>query len=410
MKIKEVFIISWDAIIKNKIRSLLTMLGIIIGVAAVIMVVSISAGTEATISDQITGLGSNLVFVTANFTRGGPESFGSASGGLVFSDADAIAQQIAGVIGVAVEQNASETIKSTSVTLTDVSILGTTIDFPNVRDMKVASGTYFDQTAVDHKEKVAVLGYSLAQSLFGDSDPVGQYITVGTTKLAVIGVMAKRGTVGGTDFDARLYTPITVVFQKFTPSQFSRFLGDKVRLIYVKVADQKSMDGVITQINLLLDTRHNVSAASRDFTITTQQDIITTQESTTSAFRSLLAWVAGVSLLVGGIGIMNIMLVSVTERTREIGIRQSVGATTDDIRIQFLAEALLLSIIGGLIGLLVGLVGSWLFGAVSSMRTVIVPTSFLLAFGSAALVGIFFGYYPANRAAQLDPIEALRYE
>jgi putative ABC transport system permease protein len=410
MKLHEVFRISWDAITKNKIRSLLTMLGIIIGVAAVIMVVSISAGTEATISDQITGLGSNLIFVSANFTRGGPESFRSTSGGLVFSDADAIAQQISGVSGVAVEQDASETIKGNNVTLTDVSVLGTTIDFPTVRDMKVASGTYFDQTEVDHKEKVAVLGYSLAQSLFGDSDPVGQYLTVGTTKLAVIGVMAKRGTVGGTDFDARLYTPITVVFQKFTPSQFARFLGDRVRLIYVKVANQKSMNDVITQVQLLLYRRHNVTAASPDFTITTQQDIITTQESTTAAFRSLLAWVAGVSLLVGGIGIMNIMLVSVTERTREIGIRQSVGATTDDIRIQFLAEALLLSIVGGLIGLLVGLVGSMLFGAVSSMRTVIVPTSFLLAFGSAALVGIFFGYYPANRAAQLDPIEALRYE
>jgi putative ABC transport system permease protein len=410
MKLHEVFRISWGAITKNKIRSLLTMLGIIIGVAAVIMVVSISAGTEATISDQITGLGSNLVFVSANFTRGGPESFRSTGGGLVFSDADAIAQQINGVSGVAVEQDASETVKGNNVTLTGVTVLGSTIDYPNVRDMKVANGTYFDQSEVDHKEKVAVLGYSLAQSLFGNSDPVGQYLTVGTTKLAVIGVMAKRGTVGGTDFDAQLYTPITVVFQKFTPSQFARFLGDRVRLIYVKVTDQKSMNDVITQIQLLLERRHNVTAANPDFTITTQQDIITAQESTTAAFRSLLAWVAGVSLLVGGIGIMNIMLVSVTERTREIGIRQSVGATTDDIRIQFLAEALLLSIVGGVIGLLVGLVGSVLFGTVSSMRTVIVPTSFLLAFGSAALVGIFFGYYPANRAAQLDPIEALRYE
>ena len=153
-----------------------------------------------------------------------------------------------------------------------------------------------------------------------------------------------------------------------------------------------------------------MTASNPDFTITTQQDIITTQESTTAAFRSLLAWVAGVSLLVGGIGIMNIMLVSVTERTREIGIRQSVGATTDDIRIQFLAEAFLLSIIGGALGLIVGVVGSVLFGGVSGMRTVIVPSSIFLAFGSAALVGIFFGYYPANRAAQLDPIEALRYE
>jgi putative ABC transport system permease protein len=276
--------------------------------------------------------------------------------------------------------------------------------------MTVSSGSYFTQAQVDAKVKVAVLGSSLAQSLFGSADPLGQYLTVGTTQLTVIGVMAPKGSVGGTDFDARLYTPITVVFQKFTPRQFARFLGDRVRLIYVKVDSPASIEQTIAQIRLLLYQRHKVTADTADFTITTQQDIITTQESTTAAFRSLLAWVAGVSLLVGGIGIMNIMLVSVTERTREIGIRQSVGATTDDIRLQFLAEAVLLSIVGGLLGLLAGVSGSWLFGAVSRMRTVIVPSSFVLAFGSATLVGIFFGYYPANRAAMLDPIEALRYE
>jgi putative ABC transport system permease protein len=309
-----------------------------------------------------------------------------------------------------VEQGVSANVSAGSVNLTDVSVLGTTIGFPGVRDMHVADGSYFDQTMVDHKQKVAVLGSSLAASLFGSSEPVGQYVTVGTTRLIVVGVMAPRGSVGGTDFDSQLYTPITVVFEKFTPSQFARFLGNRVRLIYVKIADQKSLDTVVAGIQALLDQRHHVTADARDYTITTQQDIISTQESTTAAFRSLLAWVAGVSLLVGGIGIMNIMLVSVTERTREIGIRQSVGATTDDIRIQFLAEALLLSVVGGVLGLLVGTVGSWLFGALSGMRTVIVPTSFVMAFGSAALVGIFFGFYPANRAAQLDPIEALRYE
>jgi putative ABC transport system permease protein len=217
--------------------------------------------------------------------------------------------------------------------------------------------------------------------------------------------------VGNTDFDGRAYTPITVVFQVFTPSQFARFLGNRVRLIYVKVDPTAKLTDITTQISLLLLRRHKISATGTpDFTITTQQDIITTQESTTAAFRSLLAWVAGVSLIVGGIGIMNIMLVSVTERTREIGIRQAVGATPADIRIQFLTEALMLSIVGGLIGMFVGVGGAYLFGTLSGMRTVIQPTSILLAFGSAALVGAFFGYYPANQAAQLDPIEALRYE
>ncbi|HTP00526.1 MAG TPA: ABC transporter permease [Anaerolineales bacterium] len=411
MKMREVARIAWDAILRNKIRSLLTMLGIIIGVAAVIMVVSISAGTEATISDQIKGLGSDLVFITPNFTRGGAEGRGTQNGsGLVFSDADAIDQQVPGVLGVTVEQGASENVSANGVNLTDIDILGSTVDFPSVRSMKIANGNYFDQPALDLKEKVAVLGSGLAQQLFGNTDPVGQYVVVGNTQLAVIGVFAPRGSVGGTDYDSRLYLPITVVFEKFTPSEFARFLGDRVRLIYVKVDPKKSLSDVIRQIQFLLYQRHDVTASNPDFAITTQQDIITTQESTTAAFRSLLAWVAGVSLLVGGIGIMNIMLVSVTERTREIGIRQSVGATTDDIRMQFLAEAFLISIVGGALGLLIGMVGSLLFGSVSGMRTVIVPSSIFLAFGSAALVGIFFGYYPANRAAKLDPIEALRYE
>jgi putative ABC transport system permease protein len=409
MKLSEVLHVSWDAILKNKVRSLLTMLGIIIGVTAVIMVISISAGTEATISDQITGLGSNLIFITANFARGGPESFRSNTGGLVFSDAAAIGQ-VPGVLGVTVEQDSTQDVSANGVSLTSVQILGTTPDFPTVRSMTIANGNFFDQQAVDFKQKVAVLGSNLAQELFGTADPVGQYVLVGNTQLAVIGVFASRGSVSGTDYDSQLYLPITVVFQKFTPSQFARFLGDRVRLIYVKVDPKQKLDNVILQIQLLLYKRHKVTASNPDFTITTQQDIISAQESTTAAFRSLLAWVAGVSLLVGGIGIMNIMLVSVTERTREIGIRQSVGATTDDIRIQFLAESLLLSVVGGLIGLLVGSVGSWLFGAISGMRTVIVVNSFLLAFTSAAIVGIFFGYYPANKAAQMDPIEALRYE
>jgi putative ABC transport system permease protein len=276
--------------------------------------------------------------------------------------------------------------------------------------MDVDQGRYFNDTDVDRKQKVAVLGSTLATELFGSANPVGQVLTVGTTKLTVIGVMAEKGTVGDVDYDSRLYTPITVVFQKFTPSMFARIMGDSVRMLYVEVEDGTDLDEVTTQIELLLAKRHDVTLDSLDFSVTTQQDIISTRESTTAAFRSLLAWVAGVSLIVGGIGIMNIMLVSVTERTREIGIRQAIGATADDIRMQFLAEALLLSIVGGLIGIGVGMGGAVLYGSLSDMRTVIVPSSILLAFGSAATVGAFFGFYPANKAAQLDPIEALRYE
>jgi putative ABC transport system permease protein len=410
MKLSEAFRIAWEAILKNKVRSFLTMLGIIIGVGAVIIMVGISAGTEATISDQITSLGSNLVFVQGAFSRGGPNQR-PESGGLTFDDATAIETNVNGVVSVVVEQNSSEDIRFGDVTLTSVELLGTTAGFTSVRDMKIANGRFFTQTEIDRKQKVVVLGSSLATSLFDTSDPIGQYITVGSTKLVVIGVFEKKGLVGNTDFDSRAYTPITVVFQKFTPSEFARFLGNRVRMIYVKIDPKATLTDVTTQINLLLLKRHKISSTgTADFSITTQEDIIQTQESTTAAFRSLLAWVAGVSLIVGGIGIMNIMLVSVTERTREIGIRQAVGATPADIRLQFLTEALMLSIVGGLIGTVVGIGGAYLFGALSSMRTVIQPTSILLAFGSAAAVGAFFGYYPANQAAQLDPIEALRYE
>jgi len=416
MKPLKVINIAWQALLKNKIRSLLTMLGIIIGVAAVIIMIAISAGTEATIQEEITGLGSNLIYVTPNMTKLTPGSMQS-DGGLVYEDAFAIADQISGVNGVVVEQSSSQTIKAGDTSLDGVTIMGTTADFPSVRDMEIVSGRYFDQKEVDRTTPIAILGSSLAEELFGDRDPFGETVTVaGNIRLTVVGVFEEKGMVGDVDYDSRLYTPITIVLDKLSDNKFARFKGDRVRTIYVEVDDsvgpdgERSLDDVIYQIELLLAKRHEVTLEEADFVITTQQDIISTKESTTAAFRSLLAWVAGVSLVVGGIGIMNIMLVSVTERTREIGIRQSVGATPNDIRWQFLTEALLLSLIGGLIGVAAGVIGSWLFGQASGMRTVIVTTSVLLAFGSAATVGVFFGYYPANKASQLDPIDALRYE
>ena len=410
MKFTKVIAVAWEGLTHNKMRALLTMLGVIIGVAAVIIMMSVSAGTEATIAEQINSLGTNLIFISASFSRGGPQAQGRPSNSLTYDDAQALATQLSGVAGTSVEQRTNETVKYGNVNVQDVEILGTTPDFPSVRDVKVAEGRFFNAQELERKTKVAVLGSSLAEELFGKTDPIGQKITVGTTKLTVIGVMAKKGSVSGQDWDSRLYTPITVVFDRFLPSMFARMFGNEVRTIYVQAASQETMENTILQIQLLLAKRHNVSLDQLDFTVQTQEDIIETRESTTAAFRSLLAWVAGVSLIVGGIGIMNIMLVSVIERTREIGIRQSVGATDRDIRLQFLTEALMLSLVGGLIGVICGVGGSWLFGQLGDMRTVLVPISVALAFGSAAAVGIFFGYYPANRAAQLDPIQALRHE
>ena len=410
MRITELVRIAWEALFKNKVRSFLTMLGIVIGVAAVIVMTSISAGTEASIRDQITSLGSNLLYVRQNFTQGGFRDMGANRNGLVYDDAWAISGQLTGVAGVVVEMDTSQTVKAGSVTLNTITIQGTSPDFPSVRDIKIATGHFFTMQDLDRKNKVAVLGADLAKQLFGNTDPIGQMVTVGTTKLGVIGVMAAKGTVGNVDFDTQMYIPITVVFQKFTPSMFARIAGDSVRQIVVEVNDGVTLSNVQQQILMLLAKRHDVKLSDDKYAISTQQDIIATQESTTSAFRSLLSWVAGVSLLVGGIGIMNIMMVSVTERTREIGLRQSIGATPNDIRMQFLSEALLLSLVGGLIGVLAGIGGAWVYGSVSSMRTVIVASSILLAFVSSAAVGIFFGFFPANKAASLDPIDALRYE
>jgi putative ABC transport system permease protein len=404
----EIIRISWEGLLRNKVRSFLTMLGVIIGVAAVIIMISISAGTEAAIAEQIEGLGANLAFIQASFSRGVPG--GNNSGPMLVFDDVAIVEGINGVVGTSVEQQSIQTIKADGVTLSDVAILGTTPDFPSVREVDIATGRYFNETEVNRTAKVAVLGAALAQELFGEADPIGQPVTAGTTKLTVIGVAEEKGIVGNTDFDSQLYVPISIVFDRFIPSQFSRFIGDRVRIIYAQIDEDAVMEDVITQIELKLASSKDITLEELPFTIRTQDDIIETQGAATEAFRNLLAWVAAVSLLVGGIGIMNIMLVSVTERTREIGIRQSVGATPADIRLQFLTEALMLSLVGGLIGAVAGVAGAILFGETGDMRTVIIPSSILLAFGSAALIGVFFGFFPANKAAQLDPIEALRHE
>ncbi len=409
MNFWETLQVAWEGISSNKIRSLLTMLGIIIGVAAVIVMMAVSAGTEVTIEEQISDLGSNLIIVSNSFGGGRkPGQGGSMPDTLDYDDALAVEQEVSGIVGVAAEQIAkAQTAKAGAVSM-EIDVLGAMPSYPEVRGVELGDGRFLSQQDLDRSAKVAVLGYQTALDLFEGSDPIGQTITVGNIKLTVVGVMDEKGLVGDTDYDQRIYVPLTVAFKHFS---FSRRFGERIGVLYVAAESQETMDNAIVQIENLINRRHERTTLDAPFIdIVTQDEIIETQEATTEAFRDLLTWVAGVSLLVGGIGIMNIMLVSVTERTREIGLRQALGAAPGDIRLQFLIEALVLSLVGGLIGVAAGVGGSDVFGQTSDMRTVVVVESIIMAFASAATVGIFFGFYPANKAAQLDPIEALRHE
>jgi putative ABC transport system permease protein len=400
--------LAWEGLALNKVRSFLTTLGVIIGVAAVILMLAISSGAEADIADRINALGSNLIMVSASMSRTGVAAGQPpASNGLTYDDITAIEQNVTGISGVAAEQQTSQVVKGGETTLESVEILGTTVGFPEVRDYDLAIGRFLTDEDLDRSSKVAVLGSAIAEELFPGTNAVGQTIKVGSVKLTVVGVMAEKRTVGNTDFDERIYVPLTLVFDKWANQRFG---GDEVRTIYVSAQNKTVMDDVMAQVTTLLIQQHGTTEDSPGFTLTTQDSIISTAASTTATFRNLLGWVAAVSLVVGGIGIMNIMLVSVTERTREIGLRQALGARPGDVQLQFLLEAVTLSLVGGLLGVLGGVAGAYVTNAVGSMRAQLVSASIPLAFVAAAAVGIFFGYYPATKAAQLDPIVALRHE
>ncbi|MCY3901074.1 MAG: ABC transporter permease [Caldilineaceae bacterium] len=413
MTLPNSFRVAWEGVMLNKLRSFLTTLGIIIGVAAVIIMLAVSAGAEAEIEDQISGLGANLIMVTPFRSFGGVRGAGGPRGGpggittFTYDEVVFLSQNLSNISGVSLEQSTSQTVKGGAATLNGVSVVGVTADFLEVRDYSIGRGRFFTHAENEAIQRVAILGAGIAEDLFEGVDPIGQQVRIGSSRFTVIGVMAEQGVVGATDNDGRIYIPASVVFKRFGGSGFG---GDRVRMILVKAESGDVMEGVMEQITSLLAGRRQIDPAEPNFGVRTQQDIVDARASTTAAFRSLLAWVAAVSLVVGGIGIMNIMLVSVTERTREIGLRQALGARPRDVQRQFLLEAVMLSLVGGLAGLIVGVGGSFVFGELGGMRTELVPLSLPLAFGASAAVGIFFGYYPATQAAQLDPIEALRRE
>jgi putative ABC transport system permease protein len=394
----------------NKLRSILTMLGIIMGVAAVIAMISVGSGAQARIAEQIQSLGASMLVVLSGSSTSGGVRLGAGSQlTITEEDAWAIKREIPSVEAAAPTMRGSAQVVWGNLNWS-TQIQGTTPEFFEARDWPVAAGQAFAQEAVDGATKVAVLGETVARNLFADSDPIGQVIRIKKVPFTVVGILGKKGqTTWGQDQDDVILVPLSTAKRKLLG--VSQANARSVGAISVKVREGEDMKDAETQTRELLRQRHRLQPyQDDDFNIRNLAEYAAAQEESSRVMTILLAAIASVSLLVGGIGIMNIMLVSVTERTREIGLRMAVGARGRDILMQFLVEAVTLSLIGGTIGVVVGLVTSYTIPYFAGWRTLVRPEAIVIAFGFAAAIGIFFGFYPARKAASLNPIEALRYE
>ena len=401
----ESVVIALEGLRANKMRSLLTMLGIIIGVGAVIAMVSIGMGVRDKVEKSIAGLGSNLLIVLPGSTSAsGVRMAAGSTTTLTYADAQAIAKEVGGVNMVAPGvQRQYQTVYGGKNWITQMQ--GTTPDFLSVRNFDMDEGTFITQRNLDSRDRVAVLGKTVTDNLFGDMNPIGQTIRINKSTFRVIGTLAPKGqSAGGQDQDDLIIVPITTAQE--------RMLGiTYIQSISVQAASPEVIDQVQQDISALLRTRHRLqSAVDDDFSVRNLTAIMATAAETTGTITLLLGNTAAISLLVGGIGIMNIMLVSVTERTREIGIRKALGATFSNILLQFLIEAIVIGVTGGLLGILVGLGSSYAISAVFGWATLISVITIVIAFAFSVLIGIVFGLYPARKAAKLDPIDALRYE
>jgi len=402
------FRISFRALRVNKMRSALTMLGIIIGVGAVIAMLAVGTGASKKIADQISSMGSNLIMILPGATTAGGVRMGSGTQPtLTMADAEAIRKECSAVQDVApVHNGVAQVVYGHQNWSTG--IVGTNPSMLIVRDWPLATGRSFTEQDVKSATKVCLLGQTVVDNLFGDMDPVGQFIRIKNVPFTVTGVLAQKGqSAQGQDQDDTILIPVTTAQKKLFGTSFPGM----VRIIMVKAKSTEDLAPAEKQINELLKQRHHIGPKQdNDFTVRNLTQVMQTAEQSTKVMTLLLGAIASVSLLVGGIGIMNIMLVSVTERTREIGIRMAIGAKTWDIRLQFIIEALTLSLIGGVAGIIFGISGSEVISTLAGWTTIISPLSILLAFGFSGMVGIFFGFYPAYKASLLDPIEALRYE
>ncbi len=410
MKLLAAMRIALRALRVNRLRSALTMLGIIIGVAAVIAMVAVGSGATERIQEQIQAIGSNLIMIVpGSITSNGIRLGGGAGVTLSEDDAKAIAAECPAVAAVApTVRGAAQVMNGNSNWAT--SIQGTTPDFLTIRDQAVARGNAFTTDDVNSGAKVALLGQTVAQNLFGDLDPVGQSIRIKNVPFTVDGVLSAKGqSPQGQDQDDVILVPISTAKRNLLGA--SQANARSVGAIIVQSVNSGAMDEAQREIQALLEQRHRRQPGQEDdFTVRNLSDVFAAQESAARVMSILLGAIASVSLIVGGIGIMNIMLVSVTERTREIGLRLAIGAKTRDILSQFLVEAVTLSILGGIVGILSGVGASLLISHLAGWNTLVSGTAIVLAFAFSGLVGVFFGYYPARKAAMLDPIEALRYE
>jgi putative ABC transport system permease protein len=396
-----------SALSANRLRSFLTMLGMMIGVGAVILMSAIGEGTQYTVKQSIASMGSNLFIALSGSTTSGGARMGSgATPTLTVLDAAAI-KELSGVVTV------GPTVAGTAQTVYgsnnwSTTVIGSTPGLLEARDWNAAQGYIFSDSDVRGATRVVLLGKTVAKNLFDDENPLGKTIRIKQGPYIVVGVLEAKGqSLDGRDQDDTVIVPLTTAQRKLFGSQFQ----GTVRFIMIKAASEEVMPKLEKSINELLRQRHRIrDGADSDFTVRNLTSMANMAEETSKVMSLMLGAIASISLLVGGIGIMNIMLVSVTERTREIGIRIAIGAKQKDILLQFLLEAVMISVLGCFVGVIIGVGGAFIVQAIFDMAVIITPSSIALAFAVASAVGIFFGFYPARKAAKLEPIEALRYQ
>jgi putative ABC transport system permease protein len=389
----------------NKLRSSLTMLGIIIGNASVIAMIAVGQGAQQFIGKQFESLGTNILFILPGVAAEGPLASSVPAQTLVLEDAEAIAREVPAIAGVAPEK--SDRLRVTWADQdTQVDVTGTTPEYTSVRNAGVQRGRFFSALELQQHQRVAVLGSETARSLFGERHPIGAKIRLRNHSFQVIGVMAEKGSSMGMNQDEAIFIPISVMASQLTGEDNAR-TSPTLQSISVSAKSDASMSAAQFQINNLLRLRHDVKEEN-DFTVRSQQELLQTADSITGMLVVLMAATSSISLLVGGIGIMNIMLVSVSERTQEIGLRKALGATHKDIQVQFTVEAVILALTGGSIGIAIAVAGTVLFAALTPLEAIVSPVAIVIAVGVSGAIGLGFGVIPARNAARLDPIIALR--